>query len=655
MRMRILPAATALAVLFSSAVLTAAPASADTTRIIPVASADDTVVDGIHQRLYFSDRSQDKIVVTDYTGKAVTTLTGLPQVRDLELSPDSGTLYAAVYGADKIVAFDTATLTQTAEYPTGDKTIPSRLAYADGKLWFGYGDQWESGLGSVDLTAETPTVTLDLAAGHDFASPPKLYADPDNPGTLLALDAGISSGPILVYDISSGTPVIRVSADKGGFYKDAALTPDGQNVVVAGPGNRALTEYRLSDLEQVRTFPVASEPETVSIAPDGTVAATVLDTDDLGDTYVFSSDPSRPASVRNLSHSWMPWFGHSMNWAADGGKLFVVSEGGENDSSLFNVVDEPRKYVATLKADAPATATRGKPLTVKGSLISGLALPAGTPLAVTRTDMESPNGKSLGTKYLGAGGAFSFTDTPPAGAKVTYKVTYAGDASHTPATASDTVNVSRATPALTLNNNGKVYDYAKSVTFTAHLGTTYKNRTVEIWADPFGADKPKQLVKTGKVNSSGNLSYTRVMTRDTTITAVFKGDARYAPKSVKSTAYARVKVSTALSKYYRTGKIGSTTYYYFHKNTDAISTTTMSYYTGRKQRLELEVYYQGKWYDGATEYFKLGTNMKSVVNLGHPGTSGLRARVRSSYINGTSGDNVNTTTYGAWKYFIFTS
>ncbi|MFG2559275.1 YncE family protein [Streptomyces sp. NPDC048496] len=655
MRIRILPAATVLAVLFSSAVLTAAPASADTTRIIPVASADDTVVDGIHQRLYFSDRSQDKIVVTDYTGKVVTTLTGLPQVRDLELSPDAGTLYAAVYGADKIVAFDTATLTQTAEYPTGDRTIPSRLAYADGKLWFGYGDQWDSGLGSVDLTAETPTVTLDLAAGHDFASPPKLYADPDNPGTLLALDAGISSGPILVYDISSGTPVIRVSAEKGGFYNDAALTPDGQNVVVAGPGNRALTEYRLSDLEQVRTFPVASAPETVSIAPDGTVAATVLDTDDLGDTYVFSSDPARPASVRNLSHNWMPWFGHSMNWSADGGKLFVVSEGGDNDSSMFNVVDEPRKYVATLKADAPATATRGKPLTVKGSLTSGLALPAGTPLAVTRTDMESPNGKSLGTKYLGAGGTFSFTDTPSAGAKVTYKVTYAGDASHTPATASDTVNVSRATPALTLNNNGKVYDYAKSVTFTAHLGTTYKNRTVEIWADPFGADKPNQLVKTGKVNSSGNLSYTRVMTRDTTITAVFKGDARYAPKSVKSTAYARVKVSTALSKYYRTGKIGSTTYYYFHKNTDVISTTTMSYYKGRKQRLELQVYYQGKWYDGATEYFKLGTNMKSVVNLGHAGTSGLRARVRSSYINGTSGDNVNTTTHGAWKYFIFTS
>lgn len=194
-----------MAVLFSSVVLTAAPAFADTTTPIAVSDADDTVVDGVHHRLFLSDRYQNKIVVTDYAGKVVTTLTGLPQVRDLELSPDFGTLYAAVYGADEIVAFDTATLTQTAEYPTGDKTIPSRLAFTDGKLWFGYGDQWDSGLGAVDLTAEKPTVTLDLAAYHDWASPPMLYADPDNPGTLLALDGGISSAPIVVYDVSSGT------------------------------------------------------------------------------------------------------------------------------------------------------------------------------------------------------------------------------------------------------------------------------------------------------------------------------------------------------------------------------------------------------------------------------------------------------------------
>ncbi|MFC3573580.1 YncE family protein [Streptomyces yaanensis] len=652
--MRTLPAAAALAALFSSAVLTAAPAAfADTVRPIAVKDADDTVVDGVHQRLFFSARYQNEIVVTDYTGKVTATLTGLPQVRDLELSPDSGTLYAAVEGADKIVAFDTATLKQTAEYPTGARTIPSRLAYADGRLWFGYGDQWESGLGMVDLTAETPTVTLDLAAGHDFSSPPELYADPDNPGTLLALDAHISSGPIVVYDISSGTPVIRVSADKGGFYHDAALTPDGQNVVVAGPGNRALTEYRLSDLAEVRTYPVVSEPETVSVAPDGTVAATVLDTDNVGDTYVFSTDPSRPASIRNLSDGWMPWGGHSTNWSADGSKLFVL--GGSDDSTLFHVVDEPRKYAPALKVNAPATATRAKSLTVTGALTATLPLPAGTPLTVTRTDLESPNGKSLGTKYLGSGGKFSFKDTPPAGGKVTYKVTYAGDATHTAASAADVVAVSRATPTLTLNNNRKVYAYGKDVTFTAHLGTTYKNRKVEIWADPFGTDKPNKLVKSGTVNSSGNLSVTLRLTRDTKVVAKFAGDSRYKPKTATSTVGAKVKVSTSISGQYKTKYTWGHTYYYFHKSKDPLFTTTMTAYPNRSQQLQLEVYYQGTWYDAGSEYFKLSSTGVSKVRLGGTHETGYRMRVRSSYYNSTSGDVVNSTTHGAWKYFIFTS
>ncbi|MFJ5270674.1 YncE family protein [Streptomyces sp. NPDC088358] len=653
--MRTLPAATALAVLFSSAALAlggTGVAAADSSRPLDVKDPYDTVVDSVHQRLFISDPGSNQIVVTDYAGRIVGRLTGLPQVSDLELVPDSGTLYAAVEGADEIVAFDTAQLTRTAAYPTGTETEPSRLAFASGKLWFAYGDQWESGLGAVDLSAGTPTVTLDLGSDHDYASPPLLYADPDNPGTLVALDAGISSGPVLVYDVSSGTPVIRVSADKGGFPKDAALTPDGQNLVVAGPGDKALTEYRLSDLEQVRTYPVPDTPEGVSIAPDGTVAATTWDFDDTGDTYVFTGGPERPASVRNLQPGTV-WNRHGAVWSPAGDKLFVLTE--ISYSTTFHVVDEPRKYAGTLTVDAPPTAARAKSLTVNGRLTAGLALPAGTPLTVTRTDMETPNGKSLGTKSLGSGGKFSFKDTPPAGGKVKYTVKYAGDATHTPATATDTVDVSRSAPALTLDNNRKVYAYGADVKFTARLGSTYKNRTVEIWSDPFGSDKPNKLVKTGKVNSSGYLSVTLDLTRDATVTAKFAGDAHYAPKSVSSTVGAQVKVSTAISGQYRTKSVYGQTYAYFHKSKDPLFTTTMTAYPNRRQRLEMAVYYQGTWYDAGTDYFKLGSTGVSKVRLGGTHETGYRMRVRSSYYNSTSGDTVNSTTHGAWKYFLFTS
>ncbi|MFB7109718.1 hypothetical protein [Streptomyces sp. NPDC056291] len=67
------------------------------------------------------------------------------------------------------------------------------------------------------------------------------------------------------------------------------------------------------------------------------------------------------------------------------------------------------------------------------------------------------------------------------------------------------------------------------------------------------------------------------------------------------------------------------------------------------------MYYQGSWYDSGSEYFALSTKGKSSVRLEAPGTSGIRARMRSSYINGSSGDTVNSTTHGAWKYFTFTN
>ncbi|NEB00125.1 Ig-like domain repeat protein [Streptomyces sp. SID13726] len=651
MRIRTLPAAVATAALFGSLLLAASPAAADTSVPIGVGDVHDTVVDGAHQHLYMS--TGDGIAVVDHNGKVVTTLTGLPQVSDLQLSADGSTLYAAVTGADKIVAFDTATLAQTGSYPTGAGTAPRRIAVTQGRIWFGYGDQWDSGLGEVDLTADPATVRLDLAGAHDFASTPMLYADPADPDTLVALDGGISSGPIVVYDISSGTPVIRVTADEGGFYRDAAFTPGGQSIVVVGPFRRAAVEYRLSDLAQVHTYPVNDQTDTVTVAPDGTVAVTSLDTDNTGDTYDGRGGADAPASVRNLSSSWMPWGGHTTAWSADGTKLFVLT--GSSDSMQFQTVNEPRKYVTKLAVNAPATATRAKTLTVKGTLTTGLKPPAGTPVNIVRTDLLSPAGKSLGTAKLGADGAFSFTDAPPAGGSVRYSVTYPGDAAHTSSSASDTVTVSRATPALTLTNNKKTYDYGKKVTFTAHLGTTYSNRTVEIWADPYGADKPNKLLKSGKVDAHGNLSASVTMSRDTAVKAVYKGDARYAPRTAKSNAYAHVKIAASLSKYYKTGTIGSTRYRYFHKNTDAILTTTMTYYQGRKQRLDLQVYSGGRWTSAGSEYFALGTNGKSVVNLGHAGTAGVRARIRAVYVDPSSGDSVNTTTIGSWQYFYFSN
>ncbi|MFJ1653216.1 YncE family protein [Streptomyces sp. NPDC088337] len=656
MRRRSISAATALAVVFSSVALAtgmAGPAAADSAKVLPVNSVGDMVVDGVHQRVYISDPTAGKIVVTDYSGTVKATLAGLPGVTGLALSADSGEVYAAVKNDNRIVSVETGTYTRTASYPVD--AAPGDLEEVDGRIWFSYGGDF----GSLDVSGPEPVVHLAQRGDNDSypSTETLLAADPAVPGVLVAG----SGSRLAVYDVSADDATLRAEGDMGSGVKQLDLTPDGSQVLTSwgspDRGGYGLGAYSTANLTKLAGYPIDAYPNAVRVAPDGTIAG--------GSFSWYEPDvhihrPGDPVPVREYdfpntgNHSGADTLvDGALAWAPDSSRIFAVSVNSYGVHTLRALTD-PTKELPTLKVSAPAKSERAKTLTVKGKLTSKSLPAAGAALKVTRTDVESPSGKALAAVKTKADGSFSFTDAPPAGGKVTYKVTYAGDAAHMPASASGAVDVSRKAAALTLNNKGKLYSYGKKVTFTAHLGTTYKNRTVSIYADPFGPDKPKKLLKTAKVNSKGNLSATVSMTRDTTVSAVFGGDARYAAKTVKSTAYARVKVSTAVSKQYKTGKIGSTTYYYFHKKTDPLFTTTMTYYPGRKQRFQLQVYYQGKWYDSGYEYFALGTAGKSAVSLGAPGESGIRARMRSSYINGSSGDNVNSTTHGAWKYFAFT-
>lgn len=662
-RTRRISTATAFAVLFSSVVLVggaASPAAADSSRILPATSLGDIVADGVHQRVFISDPQSGQILATDYSGKVVRVLGELPGVNGLELSADSGTLYAGVASSDYIVAIDTATLTESARYDIGLGTRPTHPALAGGKLWFGYGAAAEGNIGSLDLSGEEPVVTLDQDPDRTWYSAPVLASSPGAPGTLAAGIEGQSPSELAVYDVASGsaerTAYLRADA---GNLRDIAVSPDGAQLVVASGAPYFHQVYRTSDLRAEQGYTSDAYPNAVDIAPNGTVAAGIDGSYD-PDVYIYPKGGSKTVPVREYE---LPSTGMSsgsdllepagLAWAPDGSRLFAVSVNSEGVRS-FRVLTDPTKSVAGLSVSAPATATRGKALTVKGSIKASVALPAGTPLTVTRTDVESPKGKSLGTVKTDAKGAFTFTDTPPVGGKVTYRVAYAGSATHTAASGSAAVTVSRAAVSLKLNRNKSLHSYNKNVSFTATLGKTYKNRVVELWADPFGADKPKKLVKKAKVNSKGNLSVTVNMKRDTTVTAVFAGDGRYAPKSVKSTAYAKVSVSTKLSKHYKTAKIGKTSYAYYSKKKNPVFTTSMTYYKGRAQRLSLELYYNGKWYDAGQQYFALGSNGKSVVTLTGPHETGYKMRVRSSYVNSSSGDTVNSTTHGAWKYFIFT-
>ncbi|MFF5014324.1 Ig-like domain repeat protein [Streptomyces sp. NPDC001165] len=649
--MRSTSAATALAVLFGSAVLSIAAAGTASAEAATVSNAGGLVVDGALQRVFVGDAANGRILATNYNGTLVDLNVGFGSVSDLAVSDDGAILYAALPSSHEIVALDAATLEVKTRYSVPTDTGPRYVAFAGGKVWFSYGDQWDGDLGSVDPAVD-PASGTDPVAMAQFPTEGTsvglwgqalLDTDPNRPGTLAVAQTGISTDSMAVLDVSGGTA--KVTAWYDGDYTlnsgigDIDLVPGADQVLVNGRDRDAYADGKFS---KAGSYPSGQRAD---IAADGLVAQV-----NGGKVAVYRANAAQPLRTYTLSTSSSVGL---VRWAPDSSRIFALVPGGSGYT--LKPLTQPTLNVPTLTVNAPASATRAKQLTVTGKISATVPLPAGVKLAVTRTDLDSPSGKALPAVTVKADGTYSFTDVPPAGGTVTYKVTYAGDAQHTAVSASDKVAVSRASTSLTLNNNGKLYNYGTDVKFTAHLGTTYKNRTVEIWADPFGGDKPKKLITKGAVNSSGNISATVHMTRDTTVTAVFSGDSRYKPKTAKVTAYARVKISTAVSRHYKTAKIGSTTYYWFHKSTDPLLTTTMSYYPGRNQRFDLQVYYQGAWHPGDSQYFPLGTNGKSAVQLGAPGQSGIRARMRSVYVNGSSGDSVNSTTYGSWKYLYFSN
>ncbi|WP_327245265.1 YncE family protein [Streptomyces sp. NBC_01320] len=645
MRTRSISTATALAVLFSSAALSVVAAGSASAASAAVASPGGIVADGALKRVFVGDRSAGKILAADYTGALVDSVSGVSGVSGLVVSDDGATLYAAAEGSHEIVALDAATLDVKARYAVATDTGPRHVAFAGGKVWFTYGDQWDGNLGSVDPAVDPASGTDAVTLGQfpqpspGIWGPALLDTDPSAPGLLAIGQTGISTDSMAVVDVSGTTT--QLTAWYSGDYTlnqgigDIDLVPGAPEVLVNGMQRDAYADGKFT---AAGAYPSGQRAD---IAADGLVAQVSG-----AKVAVYRPGATQPLRTYATTSGTA-----DLTWAPDSSRIFALV--GTSGGYTLKALTDPTLNVPSLTVNAPSTATRGKQLTVTGKLSATVPLPSGAKLQVTRSDLESPSGKALPAVTVKADGSYTFTDTPPAGGTVTYKVAYAGDAGHTAVSASDKVSVPRTKPTLTLNKNGNVYNYGADVSFTAHLGSTYKNRTVEIWANPFGGDKPNKLLKTGTVNSSGNISATVDMTRDTEVTAVFKGDARTAPRTVKSTAYARVKISTAVSKHYKTAKIGSTSYYWFHKSTDPLLTTTMTYYKGRKQRFDLQVYSGGKWYSADSEYFPIGTNGKSAVRLEAPGQSGIRARMRSVYVNGSSGDTVNTTTYGSWKYLYF--
>ncbi|POX51224.1 YncE family protein [Streptomyces sp. Ru72] len=428
-------------------------AAADTSAPLPISSYRDMVVDAAHQQVFLSDPFGGSVLVTDYTGQVVKQIGGEAGAWGMALSSDSTTLYVALRDAGAIAAIDTATLQETARYDTGTGAGayagPTSLASAGGKIWFGYStDSWNGALGSLDLSGAQPVVAR--GQGLDtFRGSPRLAAAPQDPDTLVAAESDGNAATLAVYDVSSGQADVRAKRVDPGpegctSLRDLALTPDGARVVVACASPYYHQAFRTADLADDGRYTTGHYPDSVAIAPDGTIAAGV-DGASSPDVYLFTQGGSTAFKTWDFPAS-SPYATNTLQsaglaWAPDGSRIFAVTEDSGSSSLTLQVLDFPQ-VTTTVTVQAPASSPRNQDLTLTGRLEAPVGFGAGTTVDIWRLDDPAAGeGTLIGSATVAADGTFGYTDRPKAKGDVQYTVQYGGDARHTSAYGTVTVDI----------------------------------------------------------------------------------------------------------------------------------------------------------------------------------------------------------------------
>lgn len=456
---------------------------ADPGRVV-TASADGTN----HTSLAVYDVSSGAAVRTAYGPQVIDN-----GVRDLAVTPDGRDMAVAGATPKAVQLFALADLAPDGSYPTGDDFAMAVAVAPDGTVAAGSDGAPATGLRIFSAGAGTGT-------GSGTQPPRAAYPAP-------VVSGGLAWAPdeSMLYAVSGGvSPTLRIY-----FNPEQAPTT---MAVTAAPGGVAAVPYPMSGtLTGVDPFPAgtevhavrtdAADPEGVAL-PDAPVGA---------DGSFSVTDAAPPAGDVSYRITF------------DGDKLHAAAA--STATATFAVA----AVTATLQA--PAAAERGTPLGLSGALSSQVPFAAGQSVQVSRTDADGVTG--LPDVAVAADGSFTVADTPPDAGAVTYTVSYAGDASHAPAGAAASFEVARTATDLTVTTDAALYPYRAAATVTVHLGATYDDRTVTLHATPYGG--APTLVASGTVDADGNLTATYRVTRRTTFTASFDGDAGYAPATATRT------------------------------------------------------------------------------------------------------------------------
>lgn len=387
-------------------VLLAAPAAtahADTATQLafPNGNAVSIVVDPGGGHVFVSGGpGNSSVVVLNYAGAVVKTITGESGASGMAVDTATHTLYVALHDASAISEIDTQTLAETKRFSTAPYADPSSLAIAGGKLWFSCFEGETGCLVSANLDGSDLAAASGISGFSTF--PALLRAGGSNDHLLALADRGEEPPNVAVYDVSGTTPSLVSSVhDPNGessLVNDMTFDSSGGNLLLATGAPYFVQSLATSTLLPSGEYPTGPYPSAVAVTGNGKYVAGGIEASSGNDVFVYpvgSTTPVRTWAI-GTSNTATDLTAASLAFSPDESRLFAVVQNAATGQLAFEVLSEPTVALAPTST----TLTRMTPSSGKvgyGRRASLKVRATGTGTASGKVDLYATNGSNVKT------------------------------------------------------------------------------------------------------------------------------------------------------------------------------------------------------------------------------------------------------------------
>jgi hypothetical protein len=327
--------------------------------LLPLDGSWGLVVDDAHHQVFVTgDNLDTTLVVMDFDGNIVTTISGEQGGAGMVLNPATNILYVAHYDGNVIDKIDTGTLSKAGTIDLGAVTNVGFLALAGGRLWMSYLCGGLGGLASIHLDGSG----IRTFTGSNYPPCARFGTSAGQPDLLVAMSLYGSPTSIFAYDVSVAPPILRGSdLDVGGNGMDVTLTADGSIAITAAASPHSFQFLMVPSFSVIGSVPTGGFPIGVALTANGDHLATEVDSiHPVINVYPIGS--TTPNFSSDLDGFRMV-YDHSAAFNADASRLFVMT-GWTSNVVYFYALDDP---TAGITGFSPPAGRVGQAVTIFGS------------------------------------------------------------------------------------------------------------------------------------------------------------------------------------------------------------------------------------------------------------------------------------------------